>query len=30
MTEGREHLNFSTWDRPNHGLEEIIEVLEGG
>jgi mono/diheme cytochrome c family protein len=26
---GREHLNFSEWDRPQHG-DEIIEVIEEG
>jgi hypothetical protein len=30
VTEGREHLNFSTWDQPNHDSEEIIEMVEGG
>jgi len=30
VSEGREHLNFSTWDQPNHGIEEIVEMVESG
>ncbi|NNM33585.1 MAG: heme-binding domain-containing protein [Gemmatimonadetes bacterium] len=30
VVEGREHLNFSAWDRPNHGLDEIIGMIENG
>lgn len=30
VVDGREHLNFSTWDEPNHGAEEIVEVVEEG
>lgn len=30
VVEGREHLNFSTWDRPNHSGDEIIEAVESG
>ena len=27
---GREHLNFSEWNRPNEDLEEIKEMVEEG
>ena len=27
---GREHLNFSEWNRPNEDFDEIEEVLESG
>ena len=27
---GREHLNFSEWNRPNEDLDEIKEVMEEG
>ncbi len=27
---GREHLNFSEWNRPNEDLEEIKEKVEEG
>ena len=35
VSEGREHLNFSTWgeqavDRQDHKLEELIEMVEEG
>lgn len=30
VTEGREHLNFSAWDRPNHGRDEIIRMVREG
>lgn len=30
VVEGREHLNFSEWDQPNHGRDEIIEMVESG
>ncbi|MBX3010375.1 MAG: heme-binding domain-containing protein [Caldilineaceae bacterium] len=30
VEEGREHLNFSAWDQPNEGLDEIVEVIERG
>jgi hypothetical protein len=35
VSEGREHLNFSTWgretpERQDHKLEEIVEVVESG
>ncbi len=30
VIEGREHLNFSTWDQPNESAEEIIEMVEEG
>ncbi len=28
VAEGREHLNFSEWDRPNEDFGEIEEVME--
>lgn len=28
VNEGREHLNFSEWDGPNEGLDEVIGMLE--
>lgn len=28
VNHGREYLNFSTWDRPNEDLDEVIEVLQ--
>lgn len=30
VSEGRQHLNFSMWDRPNHGIDEIVEAVESG
>ena len=30
VREGREHLNFSTWEQPNEGAAEILEVVEDG
>jgi len=30
VAEGREHLNFSEWDRANEGLEEILETINKG
>lgn len=30
VDEGREILNFTEWDRPQHGLEEIGEVILEG
>ena len=30
VTEGRNHLNFSAWDQPNHDFEEVEEVLNEG
>jgi mono/diheme cytochrome c family protein len=30
VEEGREHLNFSEWDKPQDDAEEIVEVLEEG
>ncbi len=30
VREGREHLNFSEWDGPNEGLDEVVEVIESG
>lgn len=28
VAEGREHLNFSEWDRPNEDLDEVVEVMD--
>ncbi len=30
VDEGREHLNFSEWDGPNEGLDEVIDMVESG
>lgn len=30
VVEGREHLNFQEWDRPNEDFDEIEEVMESG
>jgi hypothetical protein len=30
VVDAREHLNFSTWDEPNHEAEEIIGAVEEG
>jgi hypothetical protein len=30
VEEGREHLNFTEWDRPNEEAEEILEEVEEG
>lgn len=30
VSEGRGHLNFSEWDKPNDEAQEIIEVVEDG
>lgn len=30
VDEGREHLNFSEWDGPNEGLDEMVETIESG
>ncbi len=30
VEEGREHLNFSTWDKPNEDLDEVKEMIEEG
>ncbi|MDZ4700872.1 MAG: heme-binding domain-containing protein [Rhodothermales bacterium] len=30
VAEGREHMNFSEWDRPNENFEEIEEVINEG
>ncbi len=30
VSHGREHLNFSEWNRPNEDLEEIKEKVEEG
>jgi hypothetical protein len=30
VAEGREHLNFSTWDQPNEDADEIVEKVEEG
>lgn len=30
VLDAREHLNFSTWDRPNHEADEIIQIVEEG
>ena len=30
VEEGREHLNFSEWDGPNEGLDEVLAMLESG
>ena len=27
---GRQHLNFSAWDRPNEEAEKVIEVVKEG
>jgi hypothetical protein len=28
VTDGRRHLNFSTWDEPNEDLDEVLEQIE--
>lgn len=30
VAEGREHLNFSMWDRPNEDVEKILEMVRDG
>lgn len=30
VEEGRDHLNFSAWDQPNYGIEEILETVKEG
>ncbi|HEY6566335.1 MAG TPA: heme-binding domain-containing protein [Actinomycetota bacterium] len=30
VDEGRDHLNFSEWNRPQEGTEELLEVVEEG
>lgn len=30
VAEGRKHLNFSMWDRPNEDADKIIEMVEDG
>jgi hypothetical protein len=30
VEEGREHLNFSTWDAPGHEADEAAEVVDEG
>ena len=30
VKEGREHLDFSEWDRPNHGIDEIVDEVQKG
>ncbi len=30
VTEGRQRLNFSTWDQPNAEIEEIVGHIDGG
>lgn len=30
VEEGRDHLNFSEWDRPNEDADEIMEVIKEG
>jgi hypothetical protein len=27
---GREHLDFSAWNRPQAGVDEIVEAVQGG
>ena len=27
---GREHLNLSAWDRPQAGLDDVVEAIQGG
>jgi len=30
ITEGRSHLNFSEWDRPQEGADEAVETVQKG
>jgi Haem-binding domain len=30
VNEGRRHLDFSTWDRPNHDIDEIVKAVQQG
>lgn len=30
VEEGRAHLNFSEWDKPQHGWHEVVEMIEEG
>lgn len=30
VQEGREHVNFSEWDGPNEGLDEVVDVVRSG
>lgn len=30
VRDGREHLNFSEWDRPQHDPDEVAELIEDG
>lgn len=30
VDDGRYHLNFSQWDRENHGLDDLIENIQEG